>query len=307
MLFVRFLLYNTNMENNYVKNPLPKMVSVKSIYTIHYFKYGKNFQFPTESHNFWELVYVDGGNATIIAGENELQLKQGEAVLHAPGILHTIKTEDSFANSAIISFECTSRQIKVLKDKILSFNEKEKAILREILNEGSKTYAEKLNDLHLCKMTKRINAPVGSEQIIKNDIELLLISLIRKEEDGARAETPATADKTDIIAERITAILKEKVYETITLDEISHQLYFSKTYIKNVFRKHTGTSVIQYFINLKIEEAKKLISQNKYSFTEISDRLGFNSVHYFSRLFKQRTDMSPSEYAKSLKVDNLIH
>ena len=86
-----------------------------------------------------------------------------------------------------------------------------------------------------------------------------------------------------------------------TLDEIANELYFSKTYIKNIFRKHTGTSVIQYYLDLKIEEAKKLIANNKFSFTVISDKLNFNSVHYFSRTFKQRTGISPSEYAQSIK------
>jgi AraC-like DNA-binding protein len=77
---------------------------------------------------------------------------------------------------------------------------------------------------------------------------------------------------------------------------------------KTVFfvRKKVLLDKVKSDIDLKIDEAKLLISQNKYSFTEISDKLCFNSVHNFSRLFKQKTDMSPSEYAKSIKVDNLI-
>ena len=66
------------METNYVKNTLNVSFNVKSIYTIHYFKYGKNFRFPTESHDFWEMVYIDGGSARILADGKELVLKQGE-------------------------------------------------------------------------------------------------------------------------------------------------------------------------------------------------------------------------------------
>lgn len=300
------MLYNTNMENTYVKNQLPVTFAVKGIYTIHYFKYGKNFSFPMETHDFWELVYVDGGSARIVTSEREITLYQGECVLHAPNTPHTILTGDEFANAAIISFECTSRSMKCFSDRIFVFGQTEKNLLSEIINEGSKTYADKLNNPYLSKMTRLPTVPAGSEQVIKNCVELLLIHLLRQSTDGVKSEKRISTDKTDIVAEKIIAILKERVCENVTLDDIAHSLYFSKTYIKNIFHKHTGTSVIQYFINLKIEEAKKLISQNKYSFTEISDRLGFNSVHYFSRLFKQRTDMNPSEYAKSIKVDNLI-
>ena len=57
---------------------------------------------------------------------------------------------------------------------------------------------------------------------------------------------------------------------------------------------------------MKIDEAKKLISMKKYSVTEITSMLGFTSVHYFSRLFKQITDMTPTEYARSIKADNVL-
>ena len=293
------------MESNYIKNPLGDTFTVKNIYTLHYFKYGKNFTYPLEAHDFWEMVYIDGGRAHIIAGERELILNQGEAIFHAPNVPHTIRTENDFANAAIISFDCSSRAMRYFKDRVFNLGENEKKLLGEIITEGSKTYREKLNDPHLSKMNKRSETPFGSEQIIKNNIESMLIYLVRGLSQ-AKKEDNTSGYKTEELAEKIIEILKSRIYSSVNLDEISAKLYFSKTYIKNVFRKYTGTSIIQYYIDLKMDEAKKLISQNKYSFTEIADKLGINSVHYFSRLFKQRTDMSPSEYARSIKVDNLI-
>ena len=49
-----------------------------------------------------------------------------------------------------------------------------------------------------------------------------------------------------------------------------------------------------------IQAAKKMICDSSMSFTQIAERLGFGSVHYFSNLFKEKTGMTPSEYAKSL-------
>ena len=83
-------------------------------------------------------------------------------------------------------------------------------------------------------------------------------------------------------------------------------MFFSKTYVKSVFKKGTGQTIMQYFSSLKIDEAKKLISYNRYTFTEIAYRLGYSSLHYFSRQFKKSTEMTLSEYARSIKVDDVL-
>ena len=93
---------------------------------------------------------------------------------------------------------------------------------------------------------------------------------------------------------------------TITIDGVANAMFFSKTYVKSVFKKGTGQTIMQYFSSLKIDEAKKLISYNRYTFTEIAYRLGYSSLHYFSRQFKKSTEMTLSEYARSIKVDDVL-
>jgi AraC-like DNA-binding protein len=75
----------------------------------------------------------------------------------------------------------------------------------------------------------------------------------------------------------------------------------SRTRIKNSFREKIGTGIIQYFRYIKIEKAKELIREENYNFSEIAEKLGFSSVHYFSSVFKKITDMTPSEYVISVK------
>jgi len=297
------------METEYQLINLRSVFSVKNICTIHYFKYCKQFKFVGEKHNFWEIVYIDAGEVGVMADDKALSLKQGEAIFHKPNEYHNICTADNFANSAIISFECNSRTMNFFKNKILKFNDYEKELMNKIIIEGSKNFEEKLNDIHLMKMTKKKTAPFGGEQLIKNYIELLLISLIRNNTTISKQERISEnirSKHSNEIVEKIIDILSNNLYSEINLAIIANELYFSKTYIKNLFVKQTGTSIIQYYINLKIEEAKKLISQEKFSFTEIAYKLNFNSVHYFSRLFKLHTGLSPSEYARTIKVDNVL-
>ena len=92
----------------------------------------------------------------------------------------------------------------------------------------------------------------------------------------------------------------------ITLEEISFGVRYSKSYVKNKFKKETGKSIVQYFIGMKIEKAKKLLSFGDKTVNEVSDILGFSSVQYFCRQFKLHTDMTPTTYANSIKTDHLI-
>lgn len=295
----------------YEKSELKTVVKINALYTVHYFKYGKNFSVQPEKHDFWEMVYVDSGEVGIIADEKQYTLKQGEAFFHRPNEVHTIFTEDSFGNSAIISFDCKNKAINSLADKIFTFGEFEKSLLSKIITETSRCFSDKLNEIYLTRMTRREDSSPISEQYIKNCVELLVLSLLKRSEVPAEAEKPVIAENignthSDKIVADIIKLLSDHVYSSIDLETVANQLFFSKTYIKTVFKKNMGISIIQYYISLKIEESKKLISQNKYSYTEIAEMLNINSVHYFSRLFKAHTQMTPSEYARSIKADNLL-
>ena len=293
---------------NYKKNLLKKLIAIRSIYTIHYFKYKKNFRFKGEKHNFWEVVYIDSGKATVVANEKEFSLNQGMCFLHKPNEPHTIYTTDMFANSVIITFDCKNKELFSLCGKILTLSDEQKILLNKIITETKYSFNDNLSDIYLSKMNKKTDAPFGCDQIITNCIELLLISLIRnqhyviEEKEGIKSVNYSTNVKS------IIEILNKKLDKSdkVNLEEIACSLGYSKSFLKMQFKKETGYSIIQFFINMKIEKAKELLSQQKYSISEISDLLGFNSLYYFSRQFKQETSMSPSQYISSIKSDETL-
>jgi transcriptional regulator GlxA family with amidase domain len=63
-----------------------------------------------------------------------------------------------------------------------------------------------------------------------------------------------------------------------------------------MFRLYTGVAPHKYFMELKIMRAKELLLATDKSIKEISFELGFQSIHYFSRIFKNKTGVSPSEF-----------
>lgn len=291
----------------FVPNRLSDSITIDNIYTIHYFKYMKDFRFTGEAHDFWELVYIDAGEAEIFADDRSFMLSQGNAVFHCPNEFHNIATNNRFANSVIITFECKQPIMDFFIGRTVTLNDDERSLLRLIVSEGSLNFNDKLNDLYLQKMSKKEDPPFGGEQIIKNALELLLISIIRNATDEPRASvTTVERQNNNRIVARIIEFMRERLYDKLTLDDIAARLSFSKSYIKRVFSDEMGTSVMQYYSQLKFEEAKRLLSDGKYSITQVADMLGFGSIQYFSRAFKQHTNTSPTDYIKSIRIDNLI-
>jgi AraC-like DNA-binding protein len=60
---------------------------------------------------------------------------------------------------------------------------------------------------------------------------------------------------------------------------------------------------MEYFTRLKVDAAKQMIRENDLNFTEIADRLGFNTSQYFTTVFRRVTGMTPTEYAFSVKAN----
>ena len=98
----------------------------------------------------------------------------------------------------------------------------------------------------------------------------------------------------------IIRVLKQKIYGKITLDEVSKSTFFSAAYCQRVFGRDTGKSIIGYFNELKIEEAKALMIQGEMSLVEIAEKLGYDDYNYFSRLFKKQCGYAPMQYISSL-------
>ena len=92
--------------------------------------------------------------------------------------------------------------------------------------------------------------------------------------------------------------MNEKVTEPITIEEICHKFFMSRSSLQALFKMYLHSSPKSYLLNIKLQKSKELIRENQYTISEIADMLGFSSIHYFSRLFKKYYDVSPSEYAK---------
>lgn len=293
------------MSNGFYKINLTNGITVTDLITVHYFKYSKTFDFSEgESHNFYEFIYVDSGEIEITNGGENYTLKQNEAFIHRPDIFHTIRAKDAFSNMIIVTFDSADLKDYAVTDRIIKItSEAEKSLLSEIVHEAEETFNEPLDIVDLKKMTTKSTYPLLSKQIIKNNIEKLLIYICRKNTDNNLSENHSAKQQ---IIDTVVSFLEKNSDKNLTIADISKGCGYSTPYLKKLFPPAVGMGVIRFFNNLKIKKAKQLIAEDIYNFEEISDMLSFASPQYFSAAFRKYTNMSPSEYKKSVKLLKLL-
>lgn len=91
-------------------------------------------------------------------------------------------------------------------------------------------------------------------------------------------------------------MIKNRIYEKITVQDIADHLHFSRAYLSKCFKKATGETVQQFIQHEKIAEAKRLLRSTSMSVVEVGNRLGFCSQSYFTAVFRQICGETPSEY-----------
>lgn len=277
-----------------------KPLSVEALYTVHYFEYSGSYAFPGETHDFWEFLYVDKGILRVTAGERTWELSTGQMIFHQPGEFHALSALGVAPDLVVVSFACQSPCMDFFRNLITHAGAEERALLARIIEESRAAFSTPLNSPYTTLMERRTEQPFGSEQLICAALEELLIRLIRHGNHPAVKPLP-TGFQDETIA-RVTAYLKQHVENTLTMEQICRDNLIGRSQLQKLFHAQTGGGVMEYFSRLKIQAARRLIREGRLNFTQIASRLGYQSIHYFSRRFHLITGMTPSEYAHSVKM-----
>lgn len=286
----------------YIGTRLNDEIKISRLYTVHYFEYSKRFSFTGESHNFWELVYADKGDVTVFADDKSFVLEQGNVIFHKPNEWHNVRANGvDAANITIITFASPSKAMSFFENKILAVGQKQKELLSKIVSEYTNAFKTPLNDPFTTHLERRSDAAVASEQLIKLFLCEFLILFLRNDPSG-RQRTVRSIHSSNATLNLLINYMEQNITKTVTLKELMEYSGTNRTAIENIFRENLGKGAVEYFLILKTELAKKYLREDNYNITQISEILGYSSIHYFSRQFKKITGMTPTEYLLSIKA-----
>ncbi len=280
---------------------LNDIISVDELFTVHYFEYSKDYRFVGESHEFWEFVYVDKGEIIATADGNDIPLEHGKIIFHKPNEWHTLRANGSTApNIVIVSFAASGEAMSFFENKIMAVGQAQKSLISKIIIEFANSFATPLSDTYACNLIRNETQPIGSEHLLKLYLCELLLLLMR--DNDTSQYSLAKSNSINSTLEYILSYMNSQIGQRLTLDDLCRHTGMSKASVSSLFASQLGKGPIEYFIYLKTELAKKYLREDNYNITQIAYMLGYSTVHYFSKQFKQITGMSPSQYTNSVKA-----
>lgn len=259
-----------------------------------------NFFFGGETHDFWEIQYIDAGEISAVAGTNGYNLPEGSLIFYKPMQFHAVSSVQNRPHNLLISaFHCDSPAMKFFENKVFFLDKRNRMIIAEFLAQIAKAtsgYAPNIN------LVDHISDNM-TFQLAKLTLERLLLTLISEKTNSAGDSV--VRNNESVLTESIKAYLENNLSSNITLSDICDKFNVSKSYVCRLFKSENGNGIIDYYISRRIKKAKYLIREHEKNFTQISEELGFSSIHHFTRSFKSQTGMTPSAYAKSVKERTL--
>jgi two-component system response regulator YesN len=103
-------------------------------------------------------------------------------------------------------------------------------------------------------------------------------------------------DKNRIIIEKCMAFIQEHFAEELSLESIAQMYHFNTSYFSSLFKNHTGKSLSDYVIKVRMDNAKRLLTNSEYKISDIAVKIGYKDSAYFIRLFKRELGISPNKF-----------
>ncbi|WP_168121242.1 AraC family transcriptional regulator [Paenibacillus sp. HB172176] len=95
--------------------------------------------------------------------------------------------------------------------------------------------------------------------------------------------------------EQILRFMQEHYHEPLTNDKIAKAFHFHPSYVNKLISIATGQTLHQYLVNIRINQAVDKLYTTNLSIQEVAESVGYANIHHFSRLFKKKMGVSPSE------------
>ncbi len=278
----------------------------------------ENFYVPWRMLYDYEIYYVVEGEIEVITEDNSILLNAGD--LH---VMRPLKWHQRLAKSSVIKYYNIHfdfflfdgvNDFSTYDEYVLPIRKHEKKVEPNIslsnrpifepiginlpfkitVQNGAKYL------LLLSKLLEHFkNQKLENELLLKADMLTLFAYLMQENSQITSSKNVKNNSIT-----QFTQVLSGAYNEKIYIGELAEQSGLSPAQMRKIFHKVNGVSPREYLISKRINEAKYFLEEGKLSVSEIAEKVGYENVNYFSRIFKKKTGMSPTEYRSSLYDKN---
>lgn len=274
-------------RNKIIYSKIRHNIVISEIIGYYYHIRNPKYELLNEVHDFWEIYFIDYGQIIMEIDDKPFILLPNNFIFFAPYQKCSISTKilNKPCSYMKILFRANIRNCEMLKNHIFTLTNNIRKLLEHYIKISDRNHFTD-DDLMLAYLQLMIS------QIIREQshVELFDKSL----------ENPLQAKYDEEMLNSILMYIEKNIMSPISLKTLCDEFNISKGVLYKCFQTKLGISPIKYINNQRLTLSAKLIKSNDYTITMISQMLGYNSVHYFSRQFKDFYGISPSEYASTI-------
>ena len=137
--------------------------------------------------------------------------------------------------------------------------------------------------------------------IEENELRVCLEKWLEKRKEDASNVILAEDEKTPTSTiEQVLQYIKKTQLAQVTLKDAAESVHMNPSYLSQLFKQQLNKKFVDYITELRIEKAKWLLERTSLRISEVSERVGYGDLAYFSNNFKKITGSTPSEFRKSV-------
>lgn len=262
------------------EKPRQSSLRAEAIYASFSREEERAFLFPGGANPMAELLYVEQGSLHSVADGRKQFLQQGDFVVYGPKQWHMQYADTDVVPRCFRIFFSMNGELAPLLNRKFTASEQTEILLQQLLREQERT------EMYADEMTLAL----------LNQLILLLMRQV------AGKPLPVSRMNGEYrIIHRAQVYVSTHIWDDLSVPFVAHHVDMSPSYLTALFHKHLDISPGEYIRRVKLQESKQMIRENKLNFTEIAAELQYSTVHHFSRQFKEKFGMTPSEYAKMVR------
>ena len=263
---------------------MDRQLHIEGIYTFFYQEREQGFVFSGEEHPMPELTYVDQGELHSVADGQDILLKAGDIAIFGPNQWHMHYADMGVAPRYVtISFDMEGADITPLLNRKFVAPQQAISLIQQMLQEQ-----ERMDDY-------------ATDMMITHLTTLLLLLLRQADSPAGKLRSSNAVHSENEIIRKAQQYIGSHIREKLSVPLLAQQVGVSPSYLTALLHKNLQISPGEYIRRIKLQESKQMIRENSLNFTEIAEALQYSTVHHFSRQFKEKFGITPSEYAKSVR------
>ena len=262
------------------KKPTQSVLRAEAIYASFSREEERAFLFSGGANPMAELLYVEQGSLHSVADGRKQYLQQGDFVIYGSNQWHMQYADTSVAPRCLRVFFDMHGDHTALLNRKFTATGRLQTLFEQLLQEQER------QEIYAAEMMLVL-------------LDQLLLLLLRQVEGEPLPDSRMKGEYR--IIHQTQAFVSSHVWEDLSVPFVAHHVDMSPSYLTALFQKHLSISPGEYIRRVKLQESKRLIRENKLNFTEIAAELQYSTVHHYSRQFKEKFGMTPSEYAKLVR------